>query len=304
MSRRKSTFMASKEWRKKLMKVDVPDDSLRYIMVIIPTLLEKTDKTMKAHEELNETVGDSCYSLLLQCQEVDKKLESWHNRWAEAPKLYWTDPLHVPLYNPDYDLFDVDLSFPSLLVAQMMTSYWSSRALVQDTMEKILRRLQDIQIREHAVKTDSGEIRIMRPVPTILFSVEVEGQAAPISIAGCNDLAIHYASLVCRSVRFSTALDHQYMGIQAISQPLWLAQQIFRARDTMKSMWCMKVSKNIATRGLGMMERISNDFGFEDYAKSAKPVVDGPKAAAELVDVSDIDSPDLAQQLEHLQLPT
>lgn len=268
MSRRHSTFIAEPQWRKKLLSDDIPD-SLRNVMVDLPALLEQTDVICLGFRTSGYVDLQECFKLLMKCQAVDVKLEQWHTRaWKELPgDLYWKDFKIKTEYEEikSGNLFDDDLLFSNLPTAQMMTSYWSTRSLLYDTMEKVLRVVQEYQIQPY--HDASGMQQGDRAVPTTSFSIQHQDFAAPISIESCMTNAMKYADMVCRSVSFCTSPDHRHMGIQAMTQPLWLAQQIFRERDPLKSTWCLQSSKVIAARGLGMMERVARDFGFSDYAE-------------------------------------
>lgn len=268
--------MAEEVWRKKLMGNDVPD-LLRNVTVDLPALLEETDIVTNHYRETGSLDLQQCFVLLTKVEAVDTRLEQWHTHaWADAGgSLYWPD-LKIKTEDDDKKLFDDDLLFPSLPVAQMMTSYWSTRSLVHDTMEQILRVVQEFQIQQYTVNPNNSQDRA---VPTASFQVDTPSFSAPISIESCSENAQKFASMVCRSVDFCTSPDHRHMGIHATTQPLWIAQQIFRNRDEVKSLWCLNASKIIATRGLGMMERIASDFGWQDYADSAGQQRHDPNSA-------------------------
>lgn len=276
MSRRHSTFIADPQWRQKLLSDDVPD-SLRNVMVDLPALLEQTDNICIGFQNTRFVDLQECFKLLMKCQAVDFKLEQWHTRaWHEQQgELYWPE-IKIKTEEDEmkgHEFFEENLLFSNLPTAQMMTSYWSTRSLLYDTMEKILRVIQDYQIEPY--NNMPGHSPRERAIPTTSFSIQHQDLAAPISIDSCMFNAMKYADMVCRSVHFCTNTDHRHMGIQAMTQPLWLAQQIFKERDAVKSTWCLQSSKTLAARGLGMMERVATDFGFADYADQTKPRMTG-----------------------------
>ncbi|KAH8895958.1 hypothetical protein GQ53DRAFT_743897 [Thozetella sp. PMI_491] len=214
---RHDTIFSRPEWMEKPWTL-IPKketDEINDLLVTLPAIYEQFDEL--AAETNPKVLRDSLYAVISKCITVKAGLDEIYEKFcAKSPgPLYWPELSGVKSRDDDVDLgsvFPVSFHFPSFMVAEVLTLYWSSLIAVHYQLMYAFANLTTLESSPALPEESRGLMRPSSPPsPGLRSAVYFDVQSGE-----HRDQWVTAVRNICQSAEFLIQKDMGHMSMATI----------------------------------------------------------------------------------------